>query len=231
VEEEKKKKQAETDAKREANIKEREAKQKGKPKTGSSKYSKKDVTELNKIFKEYDKDNSGKISLEEFSAALKKKKDDSAPRPGEKSTLAQRKATEGISILDLSEQVFHEMDSDGDGDVTFAELLKLMFRHARPDEINTMLSWVAPEPEPEPEPKPELSAEAQKAIKDIFKLYDKDKSGKLSLNELKKALAKTGIDPDEIKTYFTDYDGNGDGEIDKEEFFKLMESTGAFDDM
>ena len=63
-----------------------------------------------------------------------------------------------------------------------------------------MLSWVAPEPEPEPEPKAELSKAAKDAINSIFKLYDKDKSGALSLNELKKALEKTGIDPDEIKT-------------------------------
>lgn len=128
------------------------------------------------------------------------KKAASAPRPGEKSTLAQRKAQEGVSILDLSEGIFTEMDVDGDGEVTFAELLKLMFKFARPEEIETMLSWVAPEPEPEPEPKAELSKQAKDAINSIFKLYDKDKSGSLSLKELKEALEKTGIDPDEIKS-------------------------------
>ena len=85
--------------------------------------------------------------------------------------------------------------------------------------------------EPEPEPKPELSAEAKKAINKIFKLYDKDKSGALTMNELKKALEKTGIDPDEIKGYFKDYDKDGNNEIDKTEFLALMESTGAFDDL
>ena len=45
--------------------------------------------------------------------------------------------------------------------VSFEELLKLFYRYARPDEIATMLSWVAPEPEPEPEPKPELSKEVR----------------------------------------------------------------------
>lgn len=169
--------------------------------------------------------------MDEFSASLKAKKAAAAPRPGEKSTLAQRKAQEGISIIDLSEGIFTEMDVDGDGEVTFAELLKMMFKFARPDEIEVMLSWVAPEPEPEPEPKAELSKAAKDAINSIFKLYDKDKSGALSLNELKKALEKTGIDPDEIKTYFKDYDGDGNNEIDKKEFMALMESTGAFDDL
>ena len=76
-----------------------------------------------------------------------------------------------------------------------------------------------------------LSADAVKAIKGIFKLYDKDKSGTLTVNELKKALEKTGIEPDEIKSYFKEYDADGSNDIDLAEFERLMESTGAFDDM
>ena len=123
------------------------------------------------------------------------------------------------------------MDKDGDGEVEFEELLKLMFRYATEKEIATMLEWVAPEPEPEPEPKAELSKEARDQIASIFKMYDKDKSGSLSINELRKALERTGIDPDEIKAYFKEYDTDGNQEIDKKEFMALMESTGAFDDM
>jgi len=219
------KKKDEIQAKREKNVAEKEAKSK---KGASSKYSKKDVMELKKVFDEYDKDRSGKITLAEFAAALKLKKAQSAPRPGEKSTLAQRKANEGIGILDLSESVFHEMDSDGDGEVEFGELLKLFYRYARPDEIETMLSYVAVAPEPEPEPKSELSKAAKKQINDIFKLYDKDKNGNLSYQELKKALEKTGFDNDEIKELFEGYDLDGDGLISKNEFETLMESTGAF---
>ena len=100
---------------------------------------------------------------------MKKKKADAAPRAGEKSTLAQRKAAEGIGIADLGESVFSEMDANGDGHVSFQEMLKLMYHQARPDEIQLMLEWVAPEPEPEPEAKPEMSAESKKAILSIFK--------------------------------------------------------------
>ena len=106
-----------------------------------------------------------------------------------------------------------------------------MFKYASPAEIETMLSWVAPEPEPEPEPKPELSSEAKQAIKSIFKLYDKDKSGTLTMQELKKALANTGVDQDEIKAYFDEYDKDQSNSIDINEFYQLMESTGAFDEM
>lgn len=114
--------------------------------------------------------------------------------------------------------------------MTFAELLKLFYRFARPDEIETMLSWVAPEPEPEPEPKPELSAEAKKSIKKIFTMYDKDKSGQLELKELKQALINTGIDADDIANLFKETDIDGSNSIDLNEFYTLMESTGAFDE-
>ena len=68
-------------------------------------------------------------------------------------------------------------------------------------------------------------------INSIFKLYDKDKSGALSVQELKKALEKTGIDVEEIADMFKEYDEDGNGEISRTEFAKLMESTGAFDEV
>jgi len=240
AEETEKQKKEELEAKRNANINgkadARASKNDDRAKAkaareAKSKYSKKDVFELKKVFDQYDKDGSGKVTLDEFGQAIKSHQQKNAPRPGEKSTLEQRQAQKGLSILDLSESVFHEMDTDGDGDVTFAELLKLMFKFARPDELETMMSWVAPEPEPEPEPKPELSKEAVQQIKSIFKLYDKDKSGRLTVKELKTALEKTGLDVDEIKQYIKDYDADGNNEIDIGEFTKLMESTGAFDEM
>ena len=45
-------------------------------------------------------------------------------------------------------------------------------------------------------------------INQIFKLYDKDKSGTLTVSELRKALEKTGIEPDEIQTLFKEYDSH-----------------------
>jgi len=224
---------AELQAKRDKNIADRDKKAEvrgaTRNKNPTSKYSKKDVMDLKAVFDEYDKDGSGTIVYEEMHGQLKKKADAAAPKPGEKSSLQQRKANVGVSLLDVSQGVFEQMDKDKSGDVTFEEMLTVMFQYAKPEEIQLMLSWVAPEPEPEPEPKAELSAAAKSQINGIFKLFDKDKSGTLTFQELKKALEKTGIDPDEIKQYFTEYDFDGNGTIDKDEFFKLMESTGAFD--
>ena len=133
----------------------------------------------------------------------------------------------------------------------------MMFKYATTAEIETMLEWVAPPPEPEPEPKPELSKAAKDQIKGIFKQYDRDRSGSLTVsrapaapaarcprlprrvlptiaclqvNELLKALANTGLDKDDIKGYFKEFDADENEEISGEEFEKLMESTGVFDD-
>ena len=51
------------------------------------------------------------------------------------------------------------------------------------------------------------------------------------MQELKKALANTGVDQDEIKAYFDEYDKDQSNSIDINEFYQLMESTGAFDEM
>jgi len=231
AEEEQAKKRAETEAKRAENIK---AKEEGRKKAAppsnvkSSKYSKKDVLELKSVFDEYDKDGDGKIELSEFTKALKDKKAANAPRPGQKSTLAERRSAEGISIADLSEQTFHEMDTDGNGEVTFDELCKLFFKYASKEELKVMMTYVAKAPEPEPEPEPTLGEDAIQQIKKIFKLYDKDKSGFIEKGELLNALKSSGLEREEITQMFTDFDKSGDKRIDVNEFLKLMEDTGAF---
>jgi hypothetical protein len=193
---------------------------------------------------------------------------------GQRSTLEQRKAQEGTSILDISESVFHEVDKDGDGDVrdalrahtaatrpcarhggcgrlcegactqaaelrvcvgraqiTFRELLKLMFSFATPEEIATMLSWVAPDPEPEPPPKPTLSPANLNQIKKLFKQYDKNKDGSVNMSELKTGLKKLGVDiAEDLDRWMKDFDADGNQQLDETEFIAFMESTEAFYD-
>lgn len=183
-------------AKRADNIAKREASRSSAApvKKQGSKYSKTDVQNLKKVFDSYDKDGSGKISLQEFKdeLAVNKKKHACSgfnpfwhrlteraanpvvrsifarrrgPQAGTKSTLAERKADEGTSILELSEGVFDVMDKvsappvtrfgltpdspghahmqDGDGEVRFEELLAMMYNLATATEMETMMSWVA----------------------------------------------------------------------------------------
>ena len=82
---EKKKKQEEVEKKRAANVGAKEA-------MGSSKYSKKDVDELKKVFDEYDKDGSGEITVGEFKSELRRRKENAKPKAGMKVLRAREAA-------------------------------------------------------------------------------------------------------------------------------------------
>ena len=58
-------------------------------------------------------------------------------------------------------------------------------------------------------------------LRDAFKLFDEDKSGKISKSEISKVLKfkKSGA---EMTKLFEKYDLNGDGEIDFDEFLNMM---------
>ena len=107
-------KQAEIDKKREENVAKKE-----KKRDQSSKYSKKDIMELKGVFDTYDKDKNGQLQIGELKSKMEENKRNAAPREGMKSTLAQRQAAAGISIVDMIEASFSTMDLDGDGSVTF----------------------------------------------------------------------------------------------------------------
>ena len=63
---------------------------------------------------------------------------------------------------------------------------------------------------------------------DVFKILDKDKNGKISKNELKKALNDEDIDEEELNQFIINFDLNGDGEIDYEEFITNMSEINKY---
>ena len=147
---------------------------------------------------------------------------------GSKKTLAERQAEAGTSIADLVEPVFNELDKNGDGSVSFAELLRVLFPFASKEEFETMLSWVAKDaPEPPPKPK-ELSKEAQDELKAIFAAYDKDGNKVLSKGELKSAIGNI-VDEDDIARMFTEADVDGSDTSDLKEFMEMMKTTGLWE--
>ncbi|KAL1515888.1 hypothetical protein AB1Y20_002503 [Prymnesium parvum] len=200
----------------------KKAQSESKTKTSGVKYPKKDVLELKAVFDSYDDSKDGKISLREFTASMAKNK-----KPSSTSS-RDGKRDEGISLADMGESLFREMDVDGSGEVTFSELLKLMYPYATAHELEVMAKWVAPEKPPEPEKVQELSSSQRTEMKQMFALYDKDKSGTISKAELHQALQKTGLSREDIKELFDNADTSGDDSINLEEFMELMESTGMY---
>ncbi len=60
-------------------------------------------------------------------------------------------------------------------------------------------------------------------IRSVFKYYDADGSGKISVSELKKVMDQMGIvlSPEQIKLAVAQYDFNNDGEWDFNEFYQF----------
>jgi len=220
-EKERNEKQQALNAKREQNIAKREQR-------SSAGVSKKDIETLSAVYQRCDKNGDGTLSQQEFLDYLREVNRKSAPVAGKQSTAAQRASAKEPSIADQAVDMFNELDKDGDGAVTFRELLFLIYGRSHTEaQIDKMDALVKAEPEPEPEQKAELDPESLNTIKALFKSYDKDKSGTLTEKEMAGALKETGVDKDDIKQYFKDFSCDGTV-LTFEDFVKLMESTDAF---
>ena len=229
---EKEAKRAEAIAAKEAARREREqAKAAARAASGESgcKYAKTDILTLKKVFDDYDRDGGGEIDIFEFKEALKKRQEKLVSYDGRTKTRAERKAAEGVSLLEVMEPLFEAMDRDGDGSATFGELLHVLYPLANQKDREIMMGWVAEPPPPPPQPKVILNQEQLDEIREIFNLYDRDRSGTLTVDELSKALSSCGMEPEEIEELFGQSDDNADGVVSFDEFAKLMGSTGLFD--
>ena len=92
-----------------------------------------------------------------------------------------------------------------------------------------MLEWVKPKPPPPAPPKRDLSSAQLLEIGTLFKLYDQDASGGISVRELKDAMRRTFLEEEEIDSIFKAADTNDDTQLSLAEFQRLMASTGLWD--
>ena len=63
----------------------------------------------------------------------------------------------------------------------------------------------------------------------LFKMLDKDGTGKISKDEIKKILNNEDIDEEELKQFIIKFDLNEDGEIDDYEFITCMDNINKDD--
>ena len=98
-----------------------------------------------------------------------------------------------------AEAVFNEADRDGSGYIDFDEFLRLITTHMK-----------------EPYTKEELI--------EAFNIFDEDKSGFISAQELKSVWMQTGdkMKASELDEIIQEADLNGDGQLSIEEFSQLL---------
>ena len=67
-------------------------------------------------------------------------------------------------------------------------------------------------------------------IKKAFRLFDSEERGKINLNDLKRVAKELGenMSDDELNEMIEEADRDGDGEINEEDFIRVMKKTNLF---
>ncbi|EEH56835.1 uncharacterized protein MICPUCDRAFT_57816 [Micromonas pusilla CCMP1545] len=121
-------------------------------------------------------------------------------------------------VLKLKE-VFDEADKDGSGEIDTAELAQSLQKTNLGEAAADMFRAI------DKDGTKSLDFSEYLKIKSIFVLYDANNNGTLCKKELTEALTATGYDDEEVEDMFEDFDEDGSGEIDFEEFCKMLESS------
>ena len=165
-------------------------------------YTMQDVLSVRALFNSYDDDGSGSIDSSEFKTSVNMKHQ---------------------HLFENAGSMFSAIDKDGSGTVTFQEMCEAVFPNLQESVYQEMLDFVTSDEESQRKRRTiQLDPKQVEEIKEIFHLFDVDKSGGITIEELYGALASShGSDIDEFESYFSmeelrklvlqyDADGNRD---------------------
>ncbi|KAJ3109192.1 hypothetical protein HDU97_008591 [Phlyctochytrium planicorne] len=99
------------------------------------------------------------------------------------------------------QDMINEVDADGNGTIDFPEFLTMMARKMK-------------------------DTDSEEEIKEAFKVFDKDGNGFISAAELRHVMTNLGekLTDEEVDEMIREADVDGDGQINYEEFVKMMMS-------
>jgi calmodulin len=99
------------------------------------------------------------------------------------------------------QDMVNEVDADGNGTIDFPEFLTMMARKMK-------------------------DTDSEEEIKEAFKVFDKDGNGFISAAELRHVMTNLGekLSDSEVEEMIREADVDGDGQINYEEFVKMMMS-------
>merc|ERR1712178_185939 len=105
----------------------------------------------------------------------------------------------GFEVKKEEKKMISDIDNDGNGDIDFNEFLGMMT--GKMGEKDT-----------------------REDIEKVFKLFDDDSTGKISLRNLRRVAQELGenIDDEELQDMINQADRDGDGEINIDEFYRIM---------
>jgi len=102
-------------------------------------------------------------------------------------------------------KMISDIDKDGSGTIEFAEFLDMM---------TAKMS----------------QRDSKEEILKAFRLFDDDETGKISLKNLRRVAKEIGenMTDEELKEMIEEADRDGDGEINQEEFLRIMKKTSLY---
>ncbi|KAK8684716.1 hypothetical protein V6N13_040732 [Hibiscus sabdariffa] len=101
------------------------------------------------------------------------------------------------------QDMIREVDADGNGSIEFSEFLSLMAKKMQ-------------------------ETDAEEELKEAFKVFDKDLNGYISASELRNVMMKLGekLSDEEVEQMIKEADLDGDGQVNFDEFVKMMTTVG-----
>merc|ERR1711957_783275 len=128
---------------------------------------------------------------------------------------AKKKAKGGLTEEQIEEirEAFNLFDADNSGAIDVRELkaaMRALGFEVKKEELKKMISDID--------------------IEKVFKLFDDDNTGKISLRNLRRVAQELGenIDEEELQDMINQADRDGDGEINIDEFSRIMKKKGNF---
>ncbi|XP_074566659.1 calmodulin-1-like [Curcuma longa] len=97
------------------------------------------------------------------------------------------------------QEMVQEVDADGNGSIEFGEFLSLMARKVKETNV-------------------------EEELKEAFKVFDKDQNGFISATELRNVMINLGekLTDEEVEKMIKEADLDGDGQVNYEEFVRMM---------
>ncbi|RXH96674.1 hypothetical protein DVH24_009178 [Malus domestica] len=97
------------------------------------------------------------------------------------------------------QDMISEVDADQNGTIDFSEFLNLMARKMK-------------------------DTDSEEELKEAFKVFDKDQNGFISAAELRHVMANLGekLTDEEVSEMIREADDDGDGQVNYEEFVRMM---------
>ncbi|KAM5136602.1 centrin-1 [Callospermophilus lateralis] len=138
-------------------------------------------------------------------------------------------------------EAFDLFDADGSGTIDVKELkvaMRALGFEPKKEELKKMISEVDREGTGKISFNDFLAVMTQKMsekdtkeeIMKAFRLFDDDETGKISFKNLKRVAAELGenLTDEELQEMIDEADRDGDGEVNEEEFLKIMKKTSLY---